>query len=76
MTGFDGRSLETIERVLGQDAVMTDAFHLEQFAIDLVSELSQIRKIVNRFADVKVHRVVNRRFGAEGVLLFEVLLHV
>ncbi len=61
---------------MGQDAVMTDAFDLEQFAIDLVSEFSQIRKLLNRFGDVEVVRIVDRRLGPECVLFFEVLLHV
>jgi len=55
---------------------MTDAFDLEQFAIDLVSEFSQIRKLLNRFGDVEVVRIVDRRLGPECVLFFEVLLHV
>ena len=70
------RALEPVERVLGQDAVVTDALDFEQFAIDLVPEVAQVGQVVDGLAHVEVHRVVDRRFGAEGVLLFEVLLHV
>ena len=76
MTALDGRSLQPIECVLGEDAVVTDAFHFKQFAIDLMAEFSQIRKLVNRFGGVEVVRVVDRRFGPERVLFLEVLLHM
>ena len=33
-------------------------------------------RLLHSLPDVEVHRVVDGRFGAEGVLLFEVLLHV
>ena len=35
-------ALETVERRLRQDAVVTDAFDLEEFPIDLVPELAQV----------------------------------
>ena len=38
LAGFDGRALEPVERVLGQDAVVTDALDFEELAIDLVAE--------------------------------------
>ena len=59
-----------------QHTVVTDAFDFEEFPIDLVPELAQVSQVVDGLSDVKVHRIVDRRFGAEGVLLFEVLLHV
>ena len=34
---FDGRALQPVERVLGQDAVVTDALDFEELAIDLVA---------------------------------------
>ena len=36
LAGFDGRALEPVERLLGQDAVVTDALDFEELAIDLV----------------------------------------
>ena len=68
--------LEPVERVLGQHALVTDAFDLEQFAIDLVTEVAQVGQIRHRLRDVEILRVVDRGLGAEGVLLLEVLLDV
>src|SRR5712691_11149578 len=53
---------------------MTDAFDFEEFPIDLMAELAQVAQVVDGLPHVEVHRVVDGRFGAEGVLLFEVLL--
>jgi hypothetical protein len=41
----DGRPLESIERVLGQDALVADPLDLQEFAIDLVAEIAQVRQI-------------------------------
>ena len=59
-----------------QHTVVTHAFDFEEFPIDLVPKLAQVSQVVDGLSDVKVHRIIDRRFGAEGVLLFEVLLHV
>jgi hypothetical protein len=42
LAGLDGRALQTVERFLRQDAVVTDPFHLEQLAIDLLTEITQV----------------------------------
>ena len=76
LAGLDGGLLEAVEGVLGQHAVVTEALDLEQLAIDLVAEVAQVRQVGDGLADVEVLRVVDRGFGAEGVLLLEVLLDV
>lgn len=71
-----GGLLEAVEGFLSQDAVMAEAFHLEQFAVDAVPQVAQVREVVNPLTHVKVFGVVNRGLGAEGVSFFEVLLEV
>jgi hypothetical protein len=71
-----GGPLEPIERVLRKNALMADAFDFEELAINLVAELAQMRRVLETFVDVEVLRVVDRRFGPKGMLLFEVLLHM
>ena len=39
LPGLDGGLLEPIERVLGQHALVTDAFDFEELAIDLVAQV-------------------------------------
>ena len=39
---FHGGALEPVERLLRQDAVVTDAFDFEEFPIDLVPEFAQV----------------------------------
>ena len=76
LTGFDGRALEPVECLLRQDALLTDVLDFKELAVDLVTKIAQVGQVVDGLPHVEVHRVVNRRFGAERVLLFEVLLHV
>jgi hypothetical protein len=37
--------VESIERVLGQDAVVAHALDLEQFAVDLIAQLRRCRRL-------------------------------
>jgi hypothetical protein len=37
---FHGRGLESVESVLGEDPVLTDALDFEQLAIDLVTQIA------------------------------------
>ena len=76
MTSLDGREPQTVQRLLGQDAVMTDAFYLEQFPIDLLAEVAQVGEVIDRLADVEVHRIVDGGLRAQGMLFLEVLLDV
>ena len=76
LAGFDGGVLQAVERLLGQDAPVTDALGLEQFAIDALSKIAQVAQVVDPFVDGEVLGVVDRRFRAEGPLLFEVLFDV
>jgi hypothetical protein len=76
LPALDSRTLETIEGILCQDAVVTDPLDFQELPIDLVPEFTQIRKLGNRLRHVKVLRIVDSRFGPERVLLLEVLLYV
>ncbi len=42
---FHGRALEPVQRVLGQDALMTDALHFEHLAIDVVPQIAQVGQV-------------------------------
>jgi hypothetical protein len=57
---FHGRGLESVEGVLGEDAVLTDALDFEQLAIDLVTQIAQMGEVGNSFVDVEIVRVVDR----------------
>lgn len=73
---FEGGSLQAIERILGQDAVVTEALDFEELAIDLLAEIPEKRQVVDRLGDIEVVAVVDRRLGPQRTLLFEVLLDV
>ena len=62
--------------ILCQHALVTDAFDFEELAIDLVAQIPQMGKIRHRLRDMKIIRVVDRRFRPERALLLEILLHV
>ena len=76
LAGFDGGALQPVERVLGQDAVVTHPFDFEELAIHLWPSSRRYGRLSIAFAHVEIHGVVDRGFRAEGVLLFEILLHV
>jgi hypothetical protein len=76
LRALEGGALEAIERVLRQDAVVTEPLDFEAFAIDLLSEVAKEREVVDGLGDVEVLGVVDRRLGAERALLLEVLLDV
>jgi hypothetical protein len=71
-----GGTLYTIEGVLCQDALVTDAFDFEEFAIDLLSKVPKVRQVFEAFVDVEVRWIVDGRFSPERPFLFEVLLYV
>ena len=60
---FDRRALESVEGVLGQDAVVTHALDFEELAIDLVPR-SRRWEVGQPFVDVEILRIVDRRLGA------------
>src|SRR5437773_896827 len=76
LAAFHGRALQAVERVLRQDTVVADALDFEELAVDLLAEVAQVREIADALGDVEVLRVVDRGFGSERVLLFEILLDV
>lgn len=55
---------------------MADPLDLQEFAIDLVAEIAQVREIRHRLGDIEIVRVVDGGLGAQGALLLEVLLDV
>ena len=48
LAGLDAGLLEAVERVLGQHAVVAEAFDLEQLAVDGVAEVAQVREVGRR----------------------------
>jgi hypothetical protein len=56
--------LETVESVLREHALMTDAFDFQELAIDLLPEIAQVGKVGKAFAHPEVPRVVDRELGA------------
>ena len=60
----DGRLLQTVEGVLGEHAVVTDALDFEELAIDLLAEVAEMREIAEAFPDPEVPRVIDRDLGS------------
>jgi hypothetical protein len=63
LPGFDRRVLESVQRALGQHALVTDAFDLQQFPIHLVAEIAQVGHMRHRLCDIEILRVVDRGLG-------------
>src|SRR5438876_8315336 len=73
---LNGGSLETVEGVLSEDTVVADALDFQELAIDLLAEVAQVREVGEPLGHVEILRAIDRGFGAEGVLLLEILLDV
>src|SRR5262249_10178919 len=58
--------LEAIERVLGEHAVVTEALHFKQLAIDLLAEIAQMREVVEPLSDPEIPGVIDGHFGSYG----------
>jgi hypothetical protein len=53
----------SLDGLLGEDAVVPDAFDFEELAIDLVPEVAQVGQIRRGFGDEEDYRVVDRGLG-------------
>src|SRR5262245_20572467 len=55
---------------------MAHALDFEEFSVDLLSQFPEVRKVLEALVDLEISRIVDGGFGPEGVLFFEVLLHM
>src|SRR2546425_13216206 len=67
-TSFEGRTLEAIEPVLGEDAVLADVFQLEELAVDLLPGGSKKGQVNNPFAGVEVAGIVDGGLRPQSAL--------
>jgi hypothetical protein len=70
---FD-RTVDVLKGVLGENAVVTEALDLEQSAVCAEADVAQFPQIVQSFANAELVSVVNGGLGAQGALLFVILL--
>jgi hypothetical protein len=63
-----------LEGLLGEEAIMTDVFDLEQTAVGLKANLPQCGQVAQTLADVKVAGVVDGGFGPQSTAFLVVLL--
>ena len=76
LADLDGEPLQPVQGVLGEHAVVTDAFGFEELPVDAFPEVAVERQVVDGLADVEVLRVVDRGLRPAGVLFFEILFDV
>ena len=60
----DRRLLESIQAVLREHAVVTDALDFQELAIDLLPEVAQVGEVGEAFPYPEVARIVDRELGA------------
>ena len=53
LAGFHGRGLESVERLLGEDALLTHALDFQELAIDLVTEIAEMGEVGDAFVGVE-----------------------
>src|SRR5215813_2528723 len=72
-TYFD-RPVDSLERVFGQHAVVTETLDFEQPSIGGKADFAQLRQIVQLSADAEVVSVVDGRLGTQGAAFLVILL--
>jgi hypothetical protein len=55
---------------------MTDAFDLQQRAIDRIAQRAQRGQLVEALGEVEIVGIVDRQFAPESVPFFEILLEM
>ena len=50
LAGLERRTLQAVQRLLGQHALVADAFHLEEFAVDLIAKSRRCERFGTAFA--------------------------
>src|SRR3954470_4821106 len=68
------RSLQVLERCFADEAIVADAFDVEQTSVRRKADLAQFREIFDASADVEVAGVVDGRFGSKRLSLLVILL--
>src|SRR5215471_19261138 len=69
-----GRILEPLEEGVGQRFGFRELLHLQETHVDVVADGAQLRQGVQALVGLEVLGVVDRRFGAQRLGFFEVLL--
>jgi hypothetical protein len=64
------------EAVRRQSARVTDSLDAKEASVNVVAEGLEVAQIPQEAADLEISRVVDGGFGAQGAILFEVLLYV
>src|SRR5215813_6473577 len=72
-TYFD-RPVDSLERVFGQHAVVTETLDFEQPSIGGKADFAQLRQIVQLSADAEVVSVVDGGLGTQGAVFLVILL--
>ena len=60
LAGTLDRAIDRLKGLLGEDAVVTDAFDFEEPAVCTEADFAQFRQVVQSFADAEVVGVVDR----------------
>jgi hypothetical protein len=60
LPGFQTGSLEAVQGVLGEGAVVADALDLEELAVDLVSDGAQVVEVLQGLGSAEVARGMSR----------------
>jgi hypothetical protein len=68
--------LHLLERGFTDEAIVADAFNVEQTSFGCKAYLAQLGKIFHAAADTKVTCIVDRRFGTKGLSFLVVLFDV
>ena len=74
LAAFSGRTVDGLECIFGEDAVVAQAFDLEQPAIGRKADLAQLGQVVQAFADAEVVAVVDGGLGAQRPAFLVILL--
>jgi hypothetical protein len=64
LTVVDRGALETVERLLTESAVVTEAFDFEKLAVNGLANFTEVNEVFDAFGGIKVARVVDGGFGA------------
>ena len=62
------RTIDGLERILRQHAIVAEVLDLEQAAIGRKADLAQFRQVAQAFADAEIIGVVDSRLGAQSAV--------
>src|SRR3989442_6255467 len=76
LAAFHGGLLNSVESVLAEGTVLSDALSLKERSVDLLTDSAQMMQVFQSLADVEVARIVDGGLRTQGTVLLEVLLDV